>query len=73
MYRTYETYREVITDLQLIIDGLKDEIHKKNVEAMRREGDLRSEITMLKFRLSEAEKDRDYWREVASKRLDYIA
>lgn len=69
----YETYREVITDLQLIIDGLKEEIHKKNVEAMKREGDLKSEITMLKFRLSEAEKDRDYWREVASKRLDYIA
>ena len=69
----YETYREVITDLQLIIDGLKDDLHKKNVEAMKREGDLNSEITMLKFRLSEAEKDRDYWRELASKRLDYIA
>ena len=69
----YETYREVITDLQLIIDGLKEELHKKNVEAMKREGDLRSEITMLRFRLSEAEKDRDYWQELASKRLDYIA
>lgn len=69
----YETYREVITDLQLIIDGLKDELHKKNVEAMKREGDLRSEITMLQFRLSEAEKDRDYWQELASKRLDRIA
>ena len=69
----YETYREVITDLQLIINGLKEELHKKNVEAMKREGDLRSEITMLRFRLSEAEKDRDYWQELASKRLDYIA
>lgn len=64
-----ETYKEIVVELQCIIDDLRREMNERYKKQLATEADLRCQISRLEFKLSEAESYRDYYKKLAHDRF----